>query len=199
MMEALLALGVVGTALFVLTFTIDGATRPGYRPTRHVVSALALGPRGWIQTTNFLVCGILIAGSALGIYQAVDSPWLPLLVGVFGVSIALSGVWRMDPTHGYPPGAPDTTPSEPSRAQALHDLVGIVVFGSLPAAAIVAGFTLDDPGWSLYSWVTGGALVVLFFAFGYAVESNLPRAGLVQRITILVGWTWLALLCGYLM
>jgi hypothetical protein len=198
-MEALLALGVVGTALFILTFTIDGATRPGYRPTRHVVSTLALGPRGWIQTTNFLVCGILITGSALGIYQAVDSPWMPLLVGVFGVSIALSGVWRMDPTHGYPPGTPDTTPSNPSRAHALHDIAGVCVFGSLPVAAIVAGFTLDDSGWSLYSWATGGALVVLLFAFVYAMESNSPRAGLVQRIMILVGWTWLGLLCGYLM
>lgn len=198
-MDALLAMGATGSVLFVATFTIDGATRPGYNPVRHAVSALALGTRGWIQNTNFVVCGMLITASAPGIYQAVDSPWLSLLVGVFGISMALSGLWTMDPTRGYPPGTPDTTPSDPSRAQELHDLAGLAAFGSLPLAAVVAGFTLDDSGWSLYSWVTGAALVALFFAFGYAWETDSPHAGLVQRIMILVGWSWLALLCIYLM
>jgi hypothetical protein len=193
-----LTMGVVGTALFVLTFTIDGATRPGYHPTRHVVSALALGSRGWIQNTNFVVCGTLIAASAVGIYQAVRSPWLSLLVGVFGVSLVLSGIWRMDSMRGYPPGTPETTPSQPSRASALHDLAGFSVFGSLAAAAIVAGFTLERAGWSVYSWATGAALVVSIFAFGYAWKSDSPLAGLIQRIMILVGWTWLALLCLHL-
>ncbi len=198
-MGPLLAMGILGTVLFVVTFTIDGAARPDYSPARHMVSALALGPRGWIQSTNFMVCGTLIIASAVGIYQAVDSPWLPLLVGFFGISMVLSGVWKMDPMSGYPPGTPDTTTSEPSRAHRLHDLFGIGVFGSLPAAAIVAGFTLKDSGWSVYSWATGAALVGLLLAFVTALESNSPRLGLVQRIMILVGWAWLALLCIHLM
>lgn len=198
-MDVLLAMGIAGTVLFIVTFTIDGATRPGYSPTRHMVSALALGPRGWIQSTNFMVCGTLIIASAVGVYQAVDSPWLPLLIGVFGISMVLSGVWKMDPMRGYPPGTPDTTPSESSRAQRLHDVFGIGVFGSLPAAAVVAGFALEDSGWSVYSWATGAALVMLLLAFVTASKSDSPRAGLVQRSMILVGWTWLGLLCAYLM
>jgi hypothetical membrane protein len=197
--DALLALGILGATMFVVTFTIDGATRPQYSPTRHVVSALALGPRGWLQGTNFLVCGTLIVASSVGVYLAVDSPWFPLLIGVFGVSLALSGVWKMDPVRGYPPGTPDTTPSEPSRAHKLHDLAGIGVFVSLPAAAIIAAFTLDDSGWSLYSWTTGAALVLLLVTFVKTWESDSRRVGLVQRTMILVGWTWLALLCIYLM
>ncbi len=198
-MEVLLVMGVVGTMLFVLTFTIDGASRPGYDPKRHAVSALALGSRGWIQTTNFLVSGSLVTASAVGIYQSVESLWMPLLLGVFGISMALSGVWRMDPMRGYPPGTPELTPPETSKTHARHYLAGFAVFGSLPAAAVVAGFTLDHPGWSVYSWATGSALVVLFFAFGYVWESNSRWAGLVQRIMILVGWTWLALVCIHLM
>lgn len=192
-------MGIVGPALFVVTFTIDGATRPGYSPIRHAVSALALGPRGWIQNTNFLVCGALITASAAGIYQSVGSPWLPLLVGVFGVALALSGVWKMDPMRGYPPGTPDTTPSEPSRAHVLHDVAGLIVFVALPVAAIVAGFTLENSGWSIYSWATGAALLSLLVAFGYSWKSDSLRVGLVQRSMILVGWTWLGLLCAYLM
>lgn len=49
------------------------------------------------------------------------------------------------------------------------------------------------------SWVSGAAPVVLFFVFGYAWESDSRWAGLVQRIMIVVGWMWLAFVCGYLM
>lgn len=72
-------------------------------------------------------------------------------------------------------------------------------FVSLPIAAIVAGFTLESAGWSVYSWASGAALLSLLVAFGYSWKSDSLRVGLVQRIMILVGWTWLGLLCAYLM
>jgi hypothetical protein len=34
-----LSLGIVGAARFVVTFSIDGATRLGYYPTHHTISA----------------------------------------------------------------------------------------------------------------------------------------------------------------
>lgn len=66
MTDALLWAGAGGAVAFVIVFLIDGATRSGYSVRRHPVSALALGPRGWLQTTNFLVCGALVTagGSA---------------------------------------------------------------------------------------------------------------------------------------
>lgn len=79
-MTARLLSGVAGTALFVVIFLADGATRPGYDPIRHPVSALALGARGWLQTTNFLLSGLLIATSALGVPRrqaVVDEPTPP--------------------------------------------------------------------------------------------------------------------------
>ncbi|MGO1524228.1 MAG: DUF998 domain-containing protein, partial [Nesterenkonia sp.] len=39
----------------------------GRSPTRHPVSALALGPRGWLQTANFTVCGAAVTTGALGV------------------------------------------------------------------------------------------------------------------------------------
>jgi hypothetical protein len=42
--NGLLAAGMVGAVVFVVVFLVVGATRPGYRPTYHLVSALALGP-----------------------------------------------------------------------------------------------------------------------------------------------------------
>lgn len=194
-----LALGVIGTALFVVTFLVDGATRPGYHPTRHVVSALARGSRGWVQTTNFVVCGLLIAASAPGLYQETSSVWLAGLVVVFGLALVASGVFPMDPMRGYPPGTPDTTPSETTTAHKLHDAAGVAVFTSLPAAALVAALVLDDTFWVVLSAVTAGALVLLLVGFVTASKADSPRVGLIQRLMIIVGWTWLALLCLHLM
>lgn len=40
--------------------------RDGYRPLRHPVSSLALGPRGWIQAANFAMTGTLLLAGAAG-------------------------------------------------------------------------------------------------------------------------------------
>ena len=55
----LLRCGMWAGPVFTATFLAEGAVRDGYRPLRHPVSSLALGPRGWIQTVNFAVTGVL--------------------------------------------------------------------------------------------------------------------------------------------
>ena len=52
--------GMVGPALFVGIFMLEGWLRPGYNPLSTYVSALSLGSRGWIQIANFIVLGILL-------------------------------------------------------------------------------------------------------------------------------------------
>ena len=42
----LLRCGLAAGPVFTATFLLEGATRDGYRPLRHPVSSLALGPRG---------------------------------------------------------------------------------------------------------------------------------------------------------
>lgn len=196
--NALLLAGIVGPLLFVVTFLVDGLTRSGYRPAYHVVSALALGPRGWIQTSNFVVCGLLITVSAVGIQEATTSVWLSGAIAVFGLALFASGVFPMDPMRGYPPGAP-IEPPESTRAHKLHDLAGIIVFATLPIAAGVAAFTLESSPWAIYSGLTALATAAALFVFGWAMENDHPRAGLIQRITIIVGWLWLAATCAHLM
>lgn len=197
--NGLLAAGIVGAVVFMVVFLVDGATRPGYRPTYHLVSALARGPRGWVQTGNFVVCGLLITVSARGIEFATSSGWLSGTIGVFGLGLVASGVFPMDPVRGYPPGTPDGTPSDVSRGHRLHDLAGFVVFGLLPLATASAAFTLDSTSFVLYSGATALATAIGFVVFGAALEQDHPRAGLIQRIVIVIGWTWLALLCAHLM
>src|SRR5207302_3377881 len=69
----LLAGGVVGPILFVIAFLVEGATRPGYNAWRHFVSQLSLSSQGWEQVVNFLVCGLLCVGFAVGLRRAIGS------------------------------------------------------------------------------------------------------------------------------
>lgn len=63
----LLRCGMWAGPVFTAAFVAEGAVRDGYRPLRHPVSSLALGPRGWIQTLNFAVTGVLTLAGAAGL------------------------------------------------------------------------------------------------------------------------------------
>ncbi len=197
--RVLLACGVIGPLLFILVFLIEGATRPGYSAWHNFVSSLSLGKQGWEQTANFLICGVLMLGFAFGLrrvlHPGVGSTWGPILLGIFGLSLIGAGLFATDPVLGYPPGAPST----PTLHGALHVLVSTVAFVALPAACFVlAQRFAGDPawrGWAVYSIATGILVVVFLVAEDLVVSLN-PNApaGLFQRISIIIGWSWIALL-----
>ncbi|WP_016697730.1 MULTISPECIES: DUF998 domain-containing protein [Actinoalloteichus] len=193
-MTALLWAGAGAAVAFVVVFLLDGLTRPGYRPVRHPVSALALGDRGWLQTTNFIVCGLLITAAAPALPAQLGSVPLAVVVGFFGLALVASGVFPMDPMRGYPPGTPEGTPTEVSRRHQLHDHAGAAVFTALPVASLVATFALPGPLWTWFSGAVTVALFGGFHAFGQAWENDSARLGLIQKLVITLGWSWLALL-----
>lgn len=193
--------GAAGAAGFVVVFLVDGATRPGYSPARHPVSALSLGSRGWVQVTSFVVTGVLMVAFVAGLRRSWHSEravWGPALLAVFGAGLVVSGLFAMDPALGYPPGAPPGVPPEPSAEHQVHDLAGLAVFLSLPAAALALAWRFRarpaERAWAVYSAATGLAVLALFAGFAVAWEHESSTAGLVQRATILVGWTWVALI-----
>ena len=202
----MLLCGAVGAVSFVLVFLVVGATRTGYSPMRHTVSAASNGPGGWVQIFNFVVTGSLMVVFALGVRRALSpgrvSAWASSLLGVFGVALVLSGVFTTDPMLGYPPGTPVGTPTETTWQHTLHDLAGVLVFVSLPAAALVVAGHLrsirSERRWALYSAATGSAMVVLLVLFVVAGEQESAVTGLIQRIMIVVGWAWVALIALHL-
>ena len=59
--------GIAGPVLFVSIFVIEGRLRAGYDSRSMYISALSLGPRGWIQMLNFVIFGLLLLAFARGI------------------------------------------------------------------------------------------------------------------------------------
>lgn len=190
--------GAVAAVLFVVVLAVDGATRPGYRPVRHPVSALALGPRGWVQTTSFVGCGAGVALGGLGLALG-PSVLLGLAAVLLGVGLVASGVWPMDPMRGYPPGTAEGDPDVLSRSHVRHDQAGAVVFLLLPALPAIGALSAPLP---TAARVASGLLAVLVGVgvarFTRAWEADAPRAGLEQRVPIVLALLWLAAASAYL-
>lgn len=183
----------VAAITFIVVFLCDGWTRPGYNPVRHPVSALALGARGWIQTSNFLVCGVAIAAGGVAV-AGITWP-LGAAITVFGLALVASGVFPMDAMRAYPPGTPDTTPATLSRRHRWHDRAGAVAFTCIPVMPAIAAFSTAF-GWEVrgYSAVTAVAAVVLVGRFGSAWEEDDDRTGVWQRAALITALVWLAII-----
>jgi hypothetical protein len=185
--KLLLACDALGWTLFVATFLIAGATRPGYDPWRQAISALSLGPGGWIQQANFAVLGALLVVSALGWRQALKpgpgSRAYPWLKGLTGVSLIGAGLFAQDPAPGYPPGAVQT-------AATLHgDLHQICAFVSVTALAlscfVLARRLAREPrwrGWAAYAVISGILILVFVSIFGALSAQASSIAGVFERL-----------------
>ncbi len=199
----LLRCGMAAGPVFVAVFLLEGAARDGYRPLRHPVSSLALGPRGWIQTTNFGVAGTLFLAGAAGLARAGDrvvgSGTVPALIGAAGGGLIGAAVFATDPVSGYPPGTPDAL-TEPSRTGVAHNLTAVPVFLGLPVAALAVGSRSwragqrSFGGYSVATAVTMLATTLLAGA-GFGQSPRLVNlAGLFQRASIVTGFAWLTAL-----
>jgi hypothetical protein len=201
-MRLLLACGAIGSLLNIVVILILGAIRPGYNALLIPDSSLELGVGGWIQITNYIVTGALLLGFAIGLRLLLrtgrGSTWGPILLGIYGLTFIVTGIFVTDPVLGYPPGVSST----PTVYGTLHNLFGQLQFISLIAACFVlARRDAADPawrGWTFYSIATG-ILVAVFFVMTDVVALLNGPAGLIQRICIIIGWSWISLFAFRLM
>jgi hypothetical protein len=200
--KRLLLCGAIAGPLFIAMFLIEGATRTNYNPLRHPISSLALGDFGWMQSATFIVSGFLAMAFASGLWRALrplgGSIWGSLLVAIWGLGLVGAGIFITDPVSGYPPGTP--AQGDPTTVGFLHDLSSLLAFGGLVLACFVfSGYFARRRiiGWLVYSALSGIVFVVAFFlaSAGFTQSEGLVAiGGLVQRIQITTGWSWLTLL-----
>ena len=145
----LLLCGAVAGPLFILTVLIQDYTRPDYDPRLQPLSLLSLGDWGWVQIVNFVLAGALNLCYAWGLWRRLHpgraGTWGPILIGVYGLGLVTVGVFRTDPSNGFPPGVIETT--GPSWHGAIHALGGLFTFLVLAAAlAVFVRFFLATQG-----------------------------------------------------
>ncbi|WP_329084803.1 DUF998 domain-containing protein [Streptosporangium sp. NBC_01469] len=167
------------------------------RESRQPLSLLSLGDLRWIQIADFVVTGLLNIAFAAGLWRALrpgrGGTWGPLLIGAYGIGLVGAGVFRFEPSWGYPPGAPPGLLEDPGWSYALHGVAFGVVFVSLVAACFV--FTRHfaargERGWAFCCAATGVALPALYLLAGLLSdggEDSRPLS-LLLRAMALLGW-----------
>ncbi|MGI8794372.1 MAG: DUF998 domain-containing protein [Acidimicrobiales bacterium] len=199
MSDASLIIGVVSALVFLLVAFVEGARRPGYNPAYHMVSALSSSAdRGWVQIANFVQFGLGMVVFAIGLSQALDTVVGSVLVAIFGIGAVVSGLFSMDPALGYPPGTPPGMPTDPSMQHRIHDAAAPVMFIAIFGACLALAGRLDG-GWRVYTVITAVAGLVLTVSTVVAVRRDAAKTGLIQRVLIVVYWTWIALLGVHLL
>ncbi|MBB4935538.1 hypothetical protein F4561_006432 [Lipingzhangella halophila] len=204
---ALLACG-LAVPLFVVVLLVEGAFRPDYASLHRFGSELSLGERGWVQTTNFVVTGVLLLGFALGLRRALatgrGSSAVPVLTAIVGASLVVGGLFATDPAIGYPAGS--TPPAEPTLSGRIHDGNVVPFYLALTAViAVLAWRSAVEPGarWWMWYCVATAVLVPVTFGFAAAQVDDVTGVGtfhgLWQRVSLAIGLGWFGALALRLM
>lgn len=212
----LLICGAIAGPLFTILWFVQGLSRVNYDPMRHPISSLSIGEFGWIQVTSFVMTGSLILAFWVELRRMLRQPsgsvWGPRLIGLLGIGLIGAGLFVTDPLNGYPPGTP-LIPTERTTHGILHDLFGIPFFLGLPIACLVFArfFTRQgetrqgERSWAWYSRLSGIGMFVVFFVarLGFRLLPVYPdlaaNFGLLQRITVTIGFAWLTWLAVYML
>lgn len=189
--RGLLWAGSLGPAVFLGLGVGQGVLREGFDFRRNALSQLSLGELGWLQVAVFLVTGALVIVGAAGTRFVLPSggagrqaPWL---VGVFGGSFLVSGVFRAGPGAGFPVGAPGTGAASLSVHGGVHMVGGMVGYLALCAAFLVLARVFGERGergWAVACRVAPVVVLAGFMASAASVLAFTLGAGL--------GLAWLA-------
>ena len=121
------------------------------------------------------------------------------------MALALLALFPIDPGVGYPPGQPAVH----HWSGLVHGIVGTVLFAALAAAPLsldrqVRGRVEWSP-WRRYSLATGFTVALAYLATVVlssvdlaGMWTNAP-AGLTERVALIAGFGWCALLAGRLL
>lgn len=207
--RALLTGGAVAGPLYVAVWLVQAFTREGFDITRHPASLLANGGPGWIQTTNFIVGGLLSIAAAIGLRRTLAGHtdpsrgssrvrgrvWGPWLVGVYGFGLLLAAAFPADPAAGFPVGTPADYAEISTRGMGHFVAGGIGFTGLIAGCLVIAAHyrSIGRRGFARFSAVTG----VLFFAAfaGLSAGAGSRPTIIAFDLAVVLGWTWLTAVC----
>lgn len=181
---ALLTAGAVA-GLVITTVSLTLAfTRPGFDPTRHANSLLALGDWGWVQSVNFVVCGLLLLAFGVGIWRSTvgvrSGRIAAVCVAVYGLLAGVVvGFNPADPGFGFPPGAPKGYPgvAEMSTSAKIHGVAGLLGFLAVTCGCFALARYFAIVGDRLWAVWSGGIGIAVLSVSGYLALNTGEQTG----------------------
>lgn len=193
--KTLLGYGVIAGPLYVVVALSQALTRDGFDLSRHAWSLLALGGPGWIQIANLILTGLMTVAFAVGLRRVLGSGtgsrWAPRLVATYGVSLVVAGIFRADPTLGFPVGTP-AGQGAVSWHGMVHLAAGAIGFTALTIGCFVLArrYTAEARrGWAVICRITGVAFLAGFVAVASGGGSASSTLAFTAAVVLVCGWS----------
>jgi hypothetical protein len=166
--------------LFPIIYLIEGVARPGFDAWQQTISALSLGPGGWIQQLNFALCGVSVLWLAYVwrriLAGGVCATWYPIIRGIEGLGLIAIAIFTQDPLH----------------TAILIVIVNAMCFGLF----VIARRFWKNPdfrGWTTFSVICGLWPMVVMPIYGVALNTHSMLngyAGLFERLATNADTIW---------
>lgn len=184
-------------AFMVLT-TVQGLFRDGYDAWHQAVSALSLGPAGWVQTINLVAFGAVITSITPAwrriLAGGTGARAYPILNALLGVSLIVVGLIPQDPAPGYDPAG---LALQAPTVRGLSHLVfaGVAALCSVVSLFVIASRLARDPAW--VGWASSARVVAILTVacvavFGVWSVRSSGFAGTFERFAIVLPLAWTA-------
>jgi hypothetical protein len=199
---------VFAPVIYFCVFMAEGWLRAGYDATSMVISQLSLGPRGWIQTVNFLVLGFAILLFSISVALEFGAARMArigaTLLLIIGISMVASAIFAIDPVGSVVLEPTRLVPRQMSFHSKFHYVVGTMAFLLAPFTCFCFLFgngVSKDPAWKAF-WRWSVALGIAMFAGVVLFKlTTLPSAsnplrpwqGSIQRAMVTPFLVWLSL------
>ena len=181
---------------FVIT-TIQGMVRDGFDAWHQAVSALSLGPGGWIQVINLVAFGVVIL-MTVPVWRRIlaggrGETSYPVLTAIVGGSFIVVGLIPQDPAPGYDPAG--LALAAPTARGLVHlTFAGFAALSSVAGLFVMAARFARDPewrGWSVYSSAAAVVVIICVTVYGVWSTRSTGFAGTFERGAFIAPLVWL--------
>jgi hypothetical protein len=186
-------LAIVGIADFLLNIAALHFARPDVNPVLEPISNYAVGPYGFLFTAADIGSSLAALALILGLYLGIAPPGRSyvglFLLGLYGVSVLLAGIFPIDV------GAETTT------VGAIHNIVGNIGFFGFPSAVILLSLGMGkDERWRslrLPAFALAGVVVlmVILTMVGFNIGIGF---GVTQRLSNVAAMLWMLVVALHL-
>jgi hypothetical membrane protein len=186
-------LAIVGIVAFLLNVATLHLVRPDVNPVLEPMSNYAVGPYGFLLTAADIGGGLAALALTFGLYWGIaplGRSYVGLfLLGLYGVSVLLAGIFPID------------VGGEATTVGTIHNIVGNISFFGFPIAVILLslGMGKDERWRSLRRPALALSLVVVLTAILTIVGFNLGIGfGVTQRIANVAALVWMLVVALHL-
>jgi|SRR5215211_2199044 len=179
-------LAIVGIVDFLLNVAALHFLRPDFNPVLEPLSNYAVGPYGFLLTAADIGGGLAALALTFGLYLSIAPPGRSyvglFLLGLYGVSVLLAGIFPID------------VGGEATTVGTIHNIVGNLSFFGFPIAVILLslGMGKDERWRSFRRPALALSVVVVLTVILTIVGSNLGIGfGLTQRIANVTALVWM--------